>query len=196
MGCLEIREKLLDYIEGNVSDNDKTVIGAHLETCPVCRKEYVAYNKSWEALDGWRDIEPDPAYKAHFWEGVRKRETGLLSWVNAMCTKKNFVMAGCVIALMVVAMLILKPQEDDLFTEPYLAWRGIEIKNLSQYVRGGNGECETIVAFYHGKDILSLPEYVEDSNKHMEYYPNIEIGMWEMHIMDGAHEVIVDMISN
>lgn len=40
MDCIEIRDKLVDYIEGNLEDTEKEIIELHMEGCTECKKEY------------------------------------------------------------------------------------------------------------------------------------------------------------
>lgn len=40
MDCMDIRDKLFDYMEGNLGDREKEMIELHIESCRECKREY------------------------------------------------------------------------------------------------------------------------------------------------------------
>lgn len=39
--CNQTMEKIYEYVDGEVADNDKESIDAHLDGCSECKREYV-----------------------------------------------------------------------------------------------------------------------------------------------------------
>ncbi len=53
--CPFNHELLSTYASGNGSPQDRSVVERHLANCVHCRKEVLELEKSWWALDVWRD---------------------------------------------------------------------------------------------------------------------------------------------
>ena len=195
MECSEVRKLLPEMSSDSLSKDMQKEVEAHCEACEACRKEARAYEKVWEALGSWTDIEPEPLYKARFWEKAAKNEG--LCWILELFSKKMFVMAGsiCVLAAVLIALVLVVPS-GDLFNEPYLAWQGVDMKRLSEFAAAyGPGDDEIMVAFDPGMDIFTLPEYVEENDEIERVLSGLQIGEKKIRIMEGAYEAIVDLSS-
>ncbi|MBU5425610.1 DUF4179 domain-containing protein [Tissierella pigra] len=56
MDCNFIGEKIIDYIDGNLSKEDKEKVKCHLEKCPQCNKEYNEIKLTIEKLSEKRNM--------------------------------------------------------------------------------------------------------------------------------------------
>lgn len=187
---------LPEFIDGDLPDDERHTIEAHLGGCARCGHEYRAYVKTWEALDVWKDVEPDPFYKARFWEKADAGPEGLMDRIAALFTRRVFALVSSLAVVMaVIAVMVLT--SEDLFRGSYLAWHGVDMKGVARYAGTLNdSEYDLEVAFAPMEEILDLPEYVEESSeKDAEYYPELKFGAAEMRIMEGTRDVIDHMIS-
>lgn len=69
MDCKEVRKKLLNYLEGDVSLKDRKEIKKHLRVCRECNKEMENLRRLFEILD--KETIPEPGDR--FWRELPKR---------------------------------------------------------------------------------------------------------------------------
>ncbi len=67
MRCSEVRERLIEYIDGLLEGSHLRSIEEHLQNCPDCRKELEAMRELEAGLKQevpamWKSIEPSPAF--------------------------------------------------------------------------------------------------------------------------------------
>lgn len=70
MNCAEIKKMIPVYLDGEMEPQQKQMVKEHLSSCPVCMKELLAFEKSWEMLGAWKDIGPAHGYVSRFWTEV------------------------------------------------------------------------------------------------------------------------------
>lgn len=70
MDCHEIKKLIPVYLDHELSAADDRQVEAHLQNCPDCRREARAIEKSWDLLGEIKAVEPDPNYRARFWQSV------------------------------------------------------------------------------------------------------------------------------
>lgn len=59
MECHAVHHKLIQYITGNISTDDKAGIKTHLRACSACSAQYATLLKTWETLSGLPE-PPEP----------------------------------------------------------------------------------------------------------------------------------------
>ncbi len=67
MGCQGIQEMLAMYVEGELEQDQITLVKSHLSICQACQKRFQSLQKSWELLEKWQNVEPSPGYISAFW---------------------------------------------------------------------------------------------------------------------------------
>lgn len=72
MDCKRVREKLLDYLEGEVPSQKRKEIKAHLKECSRCNEEVKKLKRLFKLLDEETIFEPGEA----FWRDFPKRVYG------------------------------------------------------------------------------------------------------------------------
>lgn len=72
--CKKTRKYLSSFIEGEIAEELRLDIEAHLRACPGCRKEKELLARSWTILETWPAVEPSPDFKARFWQEVEALE--------------------------------------------------------------------------------------------------------------------------
>jgi anti-sigma factor RsiW len=63
MECID-KKKISAYLDGELAEDKRAVIGAHLEECAACRAEAEELTVVADALDALEGLEPDPYFAA------------------------------------------------------------------------------------------------------------------------------------
>lgn len=64
MTCEKISERLVAYMDGRASAEDRRIVEPHLATCPACRGRLGEYRKLWNVLDELPVTQPSPSFDA------------------------------------------------------------------------------------------------------------------------------------
>jgi TolA-binding protein len=70
MTCEEAREAFTDLYDGTLSGLPLVALSRHLDGCPTCRREWVAFRLTAGALGELRDEEPSPGFAARVAERI------------------------------------------------------------------------------------------------------------------------------
>jgi anti-sigma factor RsiW len=109
-GCDGIRDRLIDFIEGELPAEDRRPVEAHLRRCPQCSREVVGLR---EALARVRAL-PEPVAPAHLLDGFAAAVQGRLAaerpprlpfWRKATARLDGFVRARPIPAFSAAAVL-------------------------------------------------------------------------------------------
>ena len=90
MNCKKIEERLIDYIDGELSDEENTEIKDHLENCSNCQNEYVELKATIDyVMDNSKDIDTSKDIKLN--TNIKRRKivmrftrTGLIAIVLSL----------------------------------------------------------------------------------------------------------------
>ncbi len=74
MASNHIADLLSAYLDGELSAAEEARVKSHLAACPACRTEEHELTVSWGLLGSLQPIEPSPAFRARFWERVKREE--------------------------------------------------------------------------------------------------------------------------
>lgn len=72
MKCEEIQSLLIEYIDGNLSNDLTSEIKDHLKNCPACRKEQEELNQVFSTLQKYRMESPDDSLRQNFNDVLRE----------------------------------------------------------------------------------------------------------------------------
>ena len=106
MDCHEIKKLIPLFLDHELGDADDQQVAAHLLSCPDCRREARAIEKSWDLIGDIKAVEPDPNYMARFWQSVDEQ----MPWyakiyknVQAVFLQRRWVplLAGAVIVVLI-----------------------------------------------------------------------------------------------
>ena len=70
--CID-EDRLIDYVDEEVTSQERVDIERHLEECPSCAACVASLRRALEAASSDRVPEPEPAYWAYFTGNVRSR---------------------------------------------------------------------------------------------------------------------------
>lgn len=150
MDCQRIQKLIPLYLDSKLEDRQLQTIREHLKDCSHCQSELTLFEKSWDILSEWEDIEPDPGYKSRFWTRLSSErvwyEQLLLNIKEFFAMKKRslaLVTASVAIILCVLTfsnylmkiktnktLTAMNPQDLELFAELELAQNFDIIENI------------------------------------------------------------------
>lgn len=95
-------------IQGDLEPENDRLCREHVNSCPQCKKEWEAYEKSWQALELWEDIEPSPSFLADFWkkaEEGEEKQSPWEAWIGRLAGAFTFrVPAWAAMAVLLVSL--------------------------------------------------------------------------------------------
>jgi len=77
MSCATIREKFADFLAGEIEDESRERIQAHLSSCPACREELEGLSAIWTKLGVLPKEHPSPSLRQRFYEMLEAYKDGL-----------------------------------------------------------------------------------------------------------------------
>lgn len=103
MDCPEVRELISAYIDGEVSESEKSNIERHLENCPGCRLDYEQTREIVKALHDIHDEELPQGFEAELHgrlkEVSRKKSLGRVSFINSPRLRALAGIAACLLIM-------------------------------------------------------------------------------------------------
>jgi len=150
MDCQKIQKLIPLYLDSDLEDRQLQTIKEHLKECPHCQRERDFFEKSWDLLSEWEDIEPNPGYKFRFWTRLSSErawyEQPLLNIKEFFATKKRLLTWATVSVVIIVCVLTfsnypmtidtdntltaMEPQDLELLAELELAQNLDIIENI------------------------------------------------------------------
>lgn len=84
MKCRGVRERLSEYVDGELADSERAGIAEHLEVCASCREEAEGFRRAGEALRTLAVVEvaPDLTSDLHRRLATSSRRRFRLAWVG------------------------------------------------------------------------------------------------------------------
>jgi hypothetical protein len=98
-------QRLIEYANGDAAE--ASAIEQHLRECAACRGSYESLQRVLAAASGLPVPEPDAAYEARLWRGLRPQlepRTSRLNW-REWFSLRRLVPAGAIAALVLAAFL-------------------------------------------------------------------------------------------
>ena len=150
MDCQKIQKLIPLYLDAKLEDRESQTVREHLKDCPHCQNELALFEKSWNLLSKWEDVEPDPGYTSRFWTRLSSErawyEQLLLNFKEFFAMKKrplawataSVAIIVCVLTFSSYLMKIktnntltaMNPQELELLAELELAQNLDIIENI------------------------------------------------------------------
>lgn len=86
--CLEIRERLSDYLDGELSDALRSEVERHVEGCLLCSRELKELRA---VVEGARRLPREIRPRRDLWPGIEARVSGArrLAWPRALATGRS-----------------------------------------------------------------------------------------------------------
>ena len=68
MTCEEIREELVAYQDGELAEQDRKQVAAHLSTCSACTQEAASLARVGQMFSSLEQVMPSPDFATNFWQ--------------------------------------------------------------------------------------------------------------------------------
>lgn len=78
MNCQHVWESLSAYLDGVLTQEEARAINQHIESCPACRREWLALKATVQALSCMEEMEPPPGFLQYL--NARLDEEPLSFW--------------------------------------------------------------------------------------------------------------------
>lgn len=73
MNCLDIQERFVDLIIGDIEPEEKEIMLAHINQCPLCAEEFQFLKDCIDVCGSYPDFEEDEIYWEEFLISVHKQ---------------------------------------------------------------------------------------------------------------------------
>jgi anti-sigma factor RsiW len=73
MRCEDVKNQLVEYMEGEIGAEEQAEVRKHLETCEACASELAAFERTMLLLEDDGYVEPEPFYWTRFEAGLRAK---------------------------------------------------------------------------------------------------------------------------
>lgn len=79
-----IRSELVAYLDDELDAGARAAVEAHLESCAACREEIRFYQRTWDALGAYPEMEPSPDFLFRLNDRLAAEDPAALgpSWVG------------------------------------------------------------------------------------------------------------------
>jgi hypothetical protein len=195
MECRDAKKVILDYLEGSLKGEEARSLEEHMASCGACCREKESFAQSWAMVGTWADIEPDPLYRAKFWEKAAVEEKkSFLAGLGDLFMHKRLAIGSLFSLLLVLGFLFMwrHTESTDWNSQANTAWNRDAMEHISAMVEDMGAPPKTAGAFLEGRNVIQLPEYVE--SKEGDVYPDLEIGKSSLVVMDGTQEAIKALV--
>jgi len=110
MKCNEIKNKMMDFLFNELTEDENKLIKTHLKSCKGCNTELENFNSTVKVMEKWPEIEPEEKMvfvtpKTGLMENVKKlfqsesKRSGVLRWTGRLA-----------VAAIIFAVLILRSE--------------------------------------------------------------------------------------
>lgn len=112
MQCHKIKKLIPGFLEGALDSKSNQDVLKHLQACEVCAKEKELYEKTWQLMGEWQDIEPEPGFKSRFWNRLVSRKTEIIRTpaLNILRLTQRLTVALATAAIVILAMNFVIPK--------------------------------------------------------------------------------------
>lgn len=111
-----VKELLSDYLEGELPDEQRDEVKAHLDGCADCRAELEALERTLSSLSGLRPLPPPPDFGRKVQQRIRRRSRGRFFSPETVLTRVPWEWISFVIIMLMLVMYYLVVQEQGKVT--------------------------------------------------------------------------------
>lgn len=72
MNCEQMGTRLMDYMAGNLREQDQEAVEAHVHGCSACAGRVDGFREVFGLLDSWTDIQPSPGFNARLRQRIEE----------------------------------------------------------------------------------------------------------------------------
>lgn len=161
MECFTLKEKLADYIDGNLSDKEKLLADDHLASCRKCQLSLSELDKTVRLLKGLDEKNPPPWLTRQIMSKVTGTETrqGLFSRLFHPIHIKLPLQAAGAVLIAITAFYIFKTMPQETGTYQMLSEEVPSERSVPGQTRGKDVGVKPPLTGLHGekKSVLTAP---------------------------------------
>ena len=125
MNCEEIKNRLSEYLDGELDERESKLVGDHLENCPGCAEELAGLKEYFKSIDSLEKAEPPPDFLRQVHarlEGQSVFKTTIKKLVFPIRFKIPLEVAGLAAAAMLILYIMnLSPEKQSAKLIPLAA---------------------------------------------------------------------------
>ena len=150
MECKDVKELIIGYSSGDISESEKTVVDRHISTCTGCEQYFMRSQKLWDTLDVWEEVEPKAEFVTEFWQKVDSEEekagAGLFGWLRGF--RPKLAVSGALATVMIVGVFTFALLGPGAIDEVFRGGDENDEMILSELDRATNSETTELLAIY------------------------------------------------
>jgi hypothetical protein len=117
MKCEDIKELIIDYIDGSLNDEDAQKVDEHLSSCEACRREVTAMKSMWLKLNDMEMEDPSDNLKKNFENMIDSYSLGMNNnpkapwyeriskWLESWWPKRPLVQFATTAAVLIIGLV-------------------------------------------------------------------------------------------
>jgi predicted anti-sigma-YlaC factor YlaD len=108
MGCEKIKELILEYPNGDLTQIERMQVETHLRECADCSLFLNGSHHVWNLMDMWDGVEVGETFVAKFWDRVSHEDTrkgGIIEFFRNW--KLGWTYAGALVVIVIVSVILL-----------------------------------------------------------------------------------------
>ncbi|MER3446799.1 MAG: hypothetical protein C4291_08125 [Candidatus Dadabacteria bacterium] len=107
MGCEKIRELILEYPNGDLTQIENMEVEVHLRECADCRSFLDESHRVWNLMDMWDGVDVNEGFITKFWDRVShedKRKGGIMEFFRNW--KPAWAYATALAVIVIVSVIL------------------------------------------------------------------------------------------
>ncbi len=100
----KIRELILEYPDGDITELERQLVEKHLRSSPESREFFDRSQRLWALMDEWEEIEASSDYVSRFWQRVAIEEGKAYSRLVHLLSSFKFPLGAA--AMLTVVLLV------------------------------------------------------------------------------------------
>lgn len=180
MECEKIRDRLTEFIDGEIPENEYDVFQAHLDECEDCQKELETIRSFLDSCKQWKSIKPSRDWESELRKKITKTQRPVETEIE--------ILRSAIIGL---SQKLQKIEERQTSLPPTLEGEIMTIEELARYLRINVDKVydmiDQIPRFQIGYEFRFVRESIDrwiismqkDSEEQGSSYPNWRIEDYE-----------------
>jgi anti-sigma factor RsiW len=102
-----VQERFSDYLEGELSAEERAEVASHLEGCASCRGELEAFRQTLRGLSGLKSLPPPDGFVGKVQQRINRRSRGRFFSAERLLFRIPFEWVSFVIIILMLVLYIL-----------------------------------------------------------------------------------------
>ncbi len=107
MNCEQIQNKIIDYLDKNLSESKMQEVQKHLDQCEDCRDAVIETGKIFKSIEKNEDVQPSAALKDNFYEMLEQEKAAQAKTQHSSARKTRHLFNWSPVAVAAQIVLLL-----------------------------------------------------------------------------------------